>query len=43
MSIEQADFDSIEERDLQELVDAQVPEGLRLDFKLTNGTVKYLV
>ena len=36
MSIEKADFDSIEEKDLQELVDAQVPEGLRLDFKLTN-------
>lgn len=36
MSIEKANFDSIEERDLQELVDAQVPEGLRLDFKLTN-------
>ena len=36
MSIEKADFDSIEERDLQELDEAQVPEGLRLDFKLTN-------
>lgn len=36
MSIEKTDFDSIEERDLQELVDAQVPEGLRLEFKLTN-------
>ncbi len=36
MSIEKADFDSIEEKDLQELVDAQVPEGLRLDFKITN-------
>jgi hypothetical protein len=36
VSIEKANFDSIEERDLQELVDAQVPEGLRLDFKLTN-------
>ena len=36
MSIEKADFDSIEEKDLIELVDAQVPEGLRLDFKLTN-------
>jgi hypothetical protein len=36
MSIDKADFDSIEEKDLQELVDAQVPEGLRLDFKLTN-------
>jgi hypothetical protein len=35
VSIEKTDFDSIEERDLQELVDAQVPEGLRLDFKLT--------
>jgi hypothetical protein len=36
MSIEKTNFDSIEERDLQELIDAQVPEGLRLDFKLTN-------
>ena len=36
MPIEKTDFDSIEERDLQELVDAQVPEGLRLEFKLTN-------
>jgi hypothetical protein len=36
VSIEKADFDSIEEKDLQELVDAQVPEGLRIDFKLTN-------
>lgn len=36
MSIEKTNFDSIEERYLQELVDAQVPEGLRLDFKLTN-------
>jgi len=36
VSIEKAKFDSIEERDIQELVDAQVPEGLRIDFKLTN-------
>ena len=36
MSIEKTNFDSVEERDLQELVDAQTPEGLRLDFKLTN-------
>jgi len=35
MTIERADFDSITEQDLQELVEAQVPEGLRLDFKLT--------
>ena len=35
MSIEKHDFDSIEESDLQELIDAQVPEGLRLEFKLT--------
>jgi len=33
MSIEKADFDAIAEQDLQELVDAQVPEGLRLEFK----------
>ena len=36
MSIEKTEFDSIEEKDLQELVDAQVPENLRIDFKLTN-------
>ncbi|TCO79235.1 putative DNA-binding protein [Plasticicumulans lactativorans] len=35
MSIERAEFDRITEQDLQELVEAQVPEGLRLDFKLT--------
>lgn len=34
MTIERSDFDSITESDLQELVDAQVPEGLRLEFKL---------
>ena len=36
MSILRTDFESIDEADIQELVDAQVPEGLRLDFKLTN-------
>ena len=36
MSLEKIDFDSIEEKDIQELVDAQVPEGLRLDFKVKN-------
>jgi len=35
VSIERADFYSITEQDLQELVDAQVSEGLRLDYKLT--------
>ena len=35
MSIDKIDFDSIEEKDLHELVDAQVPEGLRLEFKST--------
>jgi hypothetical protein len=35
MSIEKADFDAIDESDLRELIDSQVPEGLRLDFKLT--------
>lgn len=35
MSIEKGDFDSIEEADLQELIEAGVPEGLRLDYKLT--------
>lgn len=34
MTIERSDFDSITESDLQELVDAQVPEGLRLEYKL---------
>jgi predicted HTH transcriptional regulator len=36
MSIEKFDFDSIDDNDLQELIDAQVPEGLKIDFKLTN-------
>lgn len=36
MSIEKSDFDSIGESDLHELIDAQVPEGLRLDYKLKN-------
>jgi hypothetical protein len=35
MTIERGDFDSIMEQDLQEIVEAQVTEGLRLDFKLT--------
>jgi hypothetical protein len=35
MSVEKSDFDAVDERDIQELVEAQVPEGLRLDFKLT--------
>lgn len=34
MSIERADFDAIIEADLSELVTAQVPEGLRLEYKL---------
>jgi predicted HTH transcriptional regulator len=34
VSIEQVDFESISQADLQELVDAQVPEGVRLEFKL---------
>ena len=33
MPIEKSDFDSVTEEDLQELVEAQVPEGLRLEFK----------
>jgi hypothetical protein len=33
MSIERADFDAISEDDLQQLVDGQVPEGLRLEYK----------
>lgn len=36
MSIEKSDFDSIEERDLHELIEAQVPEGLRIEYKLKN-------
>jgi hypothetical protein len=36
MSIKKTDFDSIVEDDLCELIDAQVSEGLRLDFKLTS-------
>jgi hypothetical protein len=35
MSIDKADFESINEADIQELVNAQVPEGLRIDYKLT--------
>ena len=35
MTIQKSDFESVTEQDLQDLVDAQVPEGLRLDFKLT--------
>lgn len=34
MPIEKSDFDSVTEEDLQELVEAQVPEGLRLEFKV---------
>lgn len=34
MTIERADFDTITEQDLRELVEAQVSEALRLDFKL---------
>ena len=33
MSVEKFDFESVNEQDLQELVEAQVPEGPRLDFK----------
>jgi len=35
MTIERGDFDAVSEQDLQELVEAQVSEGLRLEFKLT--------
>lgn len=35
MAIDRADFDAITENDLKELVEGQVPEGPRLDFKLT--------
>lgn len=33
MSIERADFDAISEADLQELIEAQVPEGHRIEYK----------
>ncbi|PJB31857.1 MAG: hypothetical protein CO109_07690 [Deltaproteobacteria bacterium CG_4_9_14_3_um_filter_65_9] len=33
MSIERLDFDNIDERDVEELVSLQVPEGLRIDYK----------
>lgn len=33
MTIERADFDAIAHADLEELVNAQVPEGIRLEFK----------
>lgn len=33
MPIEKSDFESVTEQDLSELVQAQVPEGLRLEFK----------
>jgi hypothetical protein len=35
VSVERADFDSLAVPDLQELIDGQVPEGLRVDYKLT--------
>ena len=35
MSIDKIDFESIDEEDLKELVDVEVPEGVRLDYKLT--------
>lgn len=35
MAIDRANFDGITENDLKELIEGQVPEGLRLDFKLT--------
>ena len=34
MPIDRLDFDNIWENDLRELVDAQVPEGLRIEYKL---------
>jgi Putative DNA-binding domain len=33
MAIERIDFENLSEVDLQELVDAQVPEGLRIEYK----------
>ncbi|MCZ6759807.1 MAG: ATP-binding protein [Gemmatimonadetes bacterium] len=34
MSIDRGDFDAVSEQDLHELVTAQVPEGLRVEYKL---------
>ena len=34
MSIDRGDFDAVSEQDLRELVTAQVPEGLRIEYKL---------
>ena len=34
MSIDRGDFDAVSEPDLHELVTAQVPEGLRVEYKL---------
>lgn len=34
MSIDRGDFDALSEQDLDELVEAQVPEGLRIEYKL---------
>jgi predicted HTH transcriptional regulator len=33
MAIERIDFENLSEADVQELVDAQVPEGLRIEYK----------
>ena len=33
MSIERADFDAISEREILELIEGQVPEGLRIEYK----------
>ena len=35
MSIDKTNFESIDEKDLNELIDVEVPEGVRLDYKLT--------
>lgn len=32
MSIDRGDFDAVSEQDLHELVTAQVPEGLRVEY-----------
>jgi len=36
MSIERENFDDVTQADLQELIDAQVPEGLRIEYKQAN-------
>ena len=34
MGIDRGDFDAVSEQEIQELVAAQVPEGVRIEYKL---------